>query len=369
MRIFEASFLLFFPFLVVNCQSGSSRKIEYERKTADTFLNGTQARECKKNKKLKKFAVYYGIPSLVKEVGKENCGVSQEEEISCAINIFSNFDFVIFGAGLEEEDHYAHNSTMEVIKGSAATLFFGYINLGDLHKEKYYSTVDLQNKITLWKKMGVYGVFIDESGFDFWTQEKSKYRERLNAILDSIHAEGLYAIVNAWNPEDIFTSFKKNPAHLQRGDSYLLESYIFSSVNLPFQHYRHRISVCDEARKNLGISIYGVTVTQKEPTDFSEKKWEYLVLSGHVDQIDGVAWSENDFSSRNSLLTIPSNNFLSVDIKEDGKNPIDVKGEIITKSFIVSDEMRSVSLLYKDREIKENRSKIKSDLVECPDTM
>lgn len=268
---------------------------------------------------------------------------------------------------MEEEGREGHTETMEIIKLASEVSFFGYINLGDLHSEKYYSLIELHDKISSWEKMGVDGIFIDEAGFEFWTKEKIKYRERLNGVLDLVHAKGLSAMVNAWIPEDIFSAFPKMPAHLQKGDSFLLESYVFSWKEFEFQYYRDRISVCNEAKKKLGVSIYGISITKEDPSDFTHEKWKYLTLSAHFDQIDGVAWAEKEFSSENSLLQVPPRDFLSVIVEKKGENRIDFLDETLQKSYIIGNDVHTMTLSYKNREIKEDVGKMAVDLIDCQD--
>ncbi len=358
-------FVLLFPVLLGSCQGIFTKNPESERRVDNQLSTQFQEGNCTKKTKIKKFAVYYGIPHLVKEVGKEQCGPSLEEKILCATNIFSGFDFVVLGADLEQEKRKSHGPTKEIIEHASGTRFYGYVNLGNLNKDKFYSIAELQDKIFLIKKMGGQGVFVDEAGFDFWTNGKSTYRERLNAVLDAIHNEGLVALVNAWIPEDIFTSFPEMPAHLQKGDAFILESYIFSSKKFPFQHYRHRVSVCIEAKKKLGISIYGTTVSTDEPSKFTSEKWKYLSLSAHFDGMDAIGWAENEFSATNNLLRVPPNDFLSVVVEENGKHLLDVTNEIQEKPIFISDFIHNFTLSYKNREIKEKIFKIEKKLVEC----
>lgn len=47
--------------------------------------------------------------------------------------------------------------------------------------------------------MGVKGVFLDEAGYDYGVTRKLQ-----NAAVDAVHAQGLSAWPNPWNPADVF---------------------------------------------------------------------------------------------------------------------------------------------------------------------
>jgi len=79
-----------------------------------------------------------------------------------AVAVFSMYDLVVFGDGLESPTHPDNANTTSIINdpGMANTLVFGYIN----------STIDLdtiQTNIDLWQTMGVKGIFCDQFGYDF----------------------------------------------------------------------------------------------------------------------------------------------------------------------------------------------------------
>jgi len=158
-----------------------------------------------------RLAVYYSYPSLIN---------SSNGDISAASSVFSQYNQVILGAGLEGNDHPDHANTIAIISSLPDTMFFGYID----------STLNLdqiQTKIDLWKSTGVKGIFCDKFGFDYGCT-----RSVQRAIIWSIHAANLRAFVNAWNPDDVFSSVVvpyTNPdglaTRLGNKDWYLAESF------------------------------------------------------------------------------------------------------------------------------------------------
>ncbi len=162
----------------------------------------------------KKLAIYYSYPSLVNGSG----GV-----ISSAVAVFSQYDLIVFGDGLQEPSHPDHSNTITIINDPlmANSKVFGYID----------STLpldDIQDKIDQWENMGgIKGIFCDKFGFDF-----SVSRRRQREIIWSIHSKNLKAFVNAWNPDDVFSptvDATYNPdglaTRLKNSDYYLAESF------------------------------------------------------------------------------------------------------------------------------------------------
>ena len=85
------------------------------------------------------------------------------------------------------------------------THFYGYVCLGDIPgsapEKKLLSARELRERIALWKRMGVAGVFLDEAGYDWPGVD----RERQNMAVRYIHELGLSAFPNAFYPEELFS--------------------------------------------------------------------------------------------------------------------------------------------------------------------
>jgi hypothetical protein len=167
--------------------------------------------------------VYYGVPQGVNEV-YDNAYASQ---------IFSRWDYVVFGEGLEDPAN-AYNASSITIMSLATELnpqiqFFGYIDLGVTTENLSIST--MQTQVDQWQSMGVSGIFLDTAGYDYDVP-----RSRLNTMLDYIHGLNMSAIVNAFTPDDVMSSAVNatynpdgTPTHMGGTDFYMLESWLVNT--------------------------------------------------------------------------------------------------------------------------------------------
>jgi hypothetical protein len=170
--------------------------------------------------------VYYGIPSLANGAGYDT---------TKATKAFKKYDVIVFGDGLENITIYnpaeERARTTQIISNLQAynARVYGYIDLGVANgNSQNLSLSTIYGYADNWAAMGVAGIFLDEAGYNYQVP-----RDRLNSALDYIHnTKHLSAFVNAWNPDDVFSSAYDtnwNPhsshSHLGENDYYLLESY------------------------------------------------------------------------------------------------------------------------------------------------
>jgi hypothetical protein len=163
-----------------------------------------------------KLAIYYSYPSLVN---------NSNGDVSAAAAVFSAYDILVLGSGLETPEHPDHNNTIAIINDPimANCMVFGYI-------DATLSLDQIQSKTDLWYDMGnIKGIFLDQFGYDFGVN-----REKQRSIIWSIHnrASGFKAFVNAWNPDDVFSPAVdpiNNPlglvTRMSKKDWYLAESF------------------------------------------------------------------------------------------------------------------------------------------------
>lgn len=260
-----------------------------------------------------RLAIYYGYPSLINGVGgdvKRAAG-----ELSC-------YDSVILGDGLEFNDTDParrppgpgldeHRRTAEIIKlleqTPRRTAVYGYVDLGN---SQQLSLAEVQRRARLWKGMGVRGVFLDEAGYDFGVT-----RDRQNAIVADLHALGLEAFLNAYDPDDLFGNGptplnasgggnpKGAPHRLGLRDLFLLESFqvrdgAFEDARL----WASRTAKAVEYRARFGSRVHAVTTTARAD-DFEESRFDYAWWSAVLWNVDGFGWGEPLFSSRNNTLS------------------------------------------------------------------
>jgi hypothetical protein len=260
-----------------------------------------------------RLAIYYGYPSLVN-------GVSGDVDRAAAT--FAEYDVVVFGDGLEfpdvqprrtpagvgPDEHKRTRAIVERLRSqSPSTRVYGYVDLGNTQR---LSVTEIQNRVRLWSGMGVAGVFLDEAGFDFGVT-----RERQNAVVDFIHDLRLSAFVNAFNPDDVFSSTAMAlnsagggnpsglPSRLGAQDAFLLESF---QVRLgepeAWPAFAARTAAAVAHRDRFQTRLYAVTTTTDRTEKLSSQLYPYAWWSAALWGLDGFGWGEPDFSGVTSKL-------------------------------------------------------------------
>lgn len=238
-------------------------------------------------------AIYYGWPSAVNGAAGN---------VNTAAQTFKLYSQVVFGAGLESSAHGDHANLVALLAhpDMVGVQSFGYVDAA-------LETSVVQSKIEQWVATGVSGIFLDQFGYDFGLT-----RAKQNALVWSIHhakcPSGMPAFVNAWNPDDVFSS-AVNPVHnptglaplLGSGDWYLLESYqIISGAYQSATDWRIRADKATAGRSLLSVSLAAVTTTDAAP--FDQNKADYSYVSAVADGLDSWGWGEQWFSAASALL-------------------------------------------------------------------
>lgn len=267
-----------------------------------------------------RLAIYYGYPSLVN-------GANGDAEK--AASVFGKYDVVILGDGLEfpdiqfggypAGDPEEHQKVLRIIgavrERTPGTRFYGYVCLGEIRSpngEKISLTPkQLEERVRLWKQMGVVGIFLDEAGYDFSVVS----RERQNMAVRIIHELGLSTFMNAYFLDHLFSledklphadGTSKNPDHvpplLDRRDLFLLESFQVRNGNYEsVSEWQARLNLALQYRRRYAARIFATTTTtQQEP--FSAEKFNYAWWTASLYGLDGFGWGEPNFAAESNAL-------------------------------------------------------------------
>jgi len=138
--------------------------------------------------KPKDLLIYYGWTNSF------NSGVNGWDNWKVALDM-SRYELVVFGAGIEDSGHGDHSNCQAIINYIKSlnpnTKLFGYVSTNQTYANFTSKTDD-------WDDMGVHGIFMDESGYDY-----GKNRGEFNDRVDYVHGKGLIAFANAWNTDHI----------------------------------------------------------------------------------------------------------------------------------------------------------------------
>lgn len=247
----------------------------------------------------KKLAIYYSYPSLVN---------GSNGNLSAAVAVFSQYDLLVFGDGLQDPSHPDNANTISIINDAAManTAVFGYINAT-------LSLDQIQNKIDQWAIMGVKGIFCDQFGYDFGLD-----REKQREILWSIHNKScgvLNAFVNAWNPDDVFSptvDATHNPnglvTRMKNTDWYLAESFAVingsyddaDTDNNGIKDFQDKAFKMTTYNTTFGTNMAGLATLGS--ATFTQNLADYSYYSAVLNGFNAWGIGEQDYSSSSTLL-------------------------------------------------------------------
>lgn len=236
----------------------------------------------------KKLAIFYAWPSTI----------NGAPDIPTAVSHYQNYDMVVFGAGIEDPSHPDHTNTQTIINdpGMTSVAVYGYIDatIG-------YGSIFLA--VDRWISMGVAGIFFDQFGYDF-----NVSRDRQNCLVEYVRFKGKHSFVNAWDPDDVFSSAvdaNNNPqgiaASIDGNDWYLAESYqIINGAYQSETDWRTKSDKMISYRSTFGT--YMAAITTYDNSAFDQNKADYSYYSAILDDLDSWGWGEEFFSAGNSQL-------------------------------------------------------------------
>lgn len=256
----------------------------------------------------KRLAIYYSYPSVVNGAAGD---------VEKAVRAFSVYDVVVLGDGVEfadqrsdrnpagvgaDENQKARRIIAALVSRHPPVKIFGYVCLGDSQR---LTDLEIQNRVRLWKDMGVSGIFLDEAGYDW----KIVDRKRQSAAISFIHSLGLSAFPNAYYPRDLFSlenlsgkNPDRAPSALDKRDLFLLESFQVKSGNFEeVAEWQQRVEQAVNFRAKYGSSIFATTTCSQDQS-FHPQKFAYAWWSAWLYDLDGFSWGEPNFAVPSGIL-------------------------------------------------------------------
>ncbi|MBN1993655.1 MAG: hypothetical protein JW953_13220 [Anaerolineae bacterium] len=192
-----------------------------------------------------RLAIYYAWPSVVN-------GASGN--ITQATAVFTPFDIVVLGDGLEHPSHEDYTNTVAIIKNlkDHDVKVYSYIDLGVISPAQNLSIVTITTHVDAWATItGVTGIFFDNAGYDFGVS-----RTRLISAVNYVHNKDLAVFVNAWHPDDVLSG----TTPLTKGDWILAESHpVSGGQHIDFDFWFEKSQKLIRYREQLGIQIAAIS--------------------------------------------------------------------------------------------------------------
>jgi hypothetical protein len=244
--------------------------------------------------------VFYAWPSTIN---------GANGNVSTAAGHFSQYTHAVLGDGLQSSTHPDHQLSRNIISHPSVsqTLFFGYIPLGARSGDWNLSLTVIAQRAQQWAAMGVDGILLDEYGHDFGVT-----RERQNAAVASVRAQGLVVIANSWVPGDAFSNqvSSSNPngvaTLLDNRDYYMSESHqVIEGIQVDPLLWIAKEQAIAQYRSNLGFKVVSITTPSKLGT-FNAQLWNYAWYSAALFDHTAVGWGELFYSVGNSLAPFRS---------------------------------------------------------------
>jgi len=213
---------------------------------------------------LRSLLVYYAPPSVI----------NTRYNNDYAAGILSRYDDVVLGTGLQDPGNGDYANTTAIIDKvtalSPSTVIWGYIDAGV--STANHSLATLQTQIDQWVDIGAGGIFCDVIGYAYGVS-----RARQNSIIDYIHSKDVGAILNTFDPDEVFSpavNVTYNPTgvatHADETDVLLLESWVFNSDAYGSPHYttfsdvKARGDAARAYRESLGVRIFTVNIIEHD---------------------------------------------------------------------------------------------------------
>eukprot|EP00128_Syssomonas_multiformis_P014666 Colp12_sorted_trinity150504_noHs@552 len=249
----------------------------------------------------KSLLIFYGWPSTYNKLNGN---------IDKLVAAYSEYDYIVFGGGIEQPTHGDHNNTKTIISRLVpkGVFIFGYVDLGV--STLNYSLSEINKRAGLWKDMGVQGIFLDDFGFDFKVT-----RDRQNTAVDAVHSYGLKVCANAWNSADVFTPSNGVRPKLIAGDFSLVESYVISvgQKTDPTVHANRMATMRSQMSANgfTGVNLLGVT-TASPTSVYDQATMDYVEAQATKDALTAVGFGAYNFGTGASKIAPPD--YVSLDL-------------------------------------------------------
>ena len=226
----------------------------------------------------------------------------------------AKYDILIFGDGVQDPGHGDYANTSVIIPRVKAlrptALVFGYVSANQ-------TLANFQTKVDQWDTLGVDGIFMDESGYD-WGIDRIEFNDRVDYVHSKTYAHIAYA--NAWNTdhllgtaEDVsYPNSTYNPgliaSNLASTDWVLLESFPINTTsyagNAGYEakaDWAARGVKTVSLRATYGVNFAAVGVINNGNAD-SVKLFMFGYMSSMMFSLEAFGTSDTNYGSSSATV-------------------------------------------------------------------
>jgi len=255
-------------------------------------------------KRPKDLLVYYGYPNSFNSAtnGWNNELVAQE---------MAKYNLIVLGNGVQDSGHADYANTQIIIPRIKAlnpsTKIFGYVTTNQ-------EITPFQTAVDDWDTLGVHGIFLDESGYDF-----GRTRIEFNTRVDYVHSQtsANLCFANAWNTKHILgteddssylnTTYNADELEstLTTSDWIMLESFPVNTTaytaSTPDGYetkadWAYRGAVAVTLREEYGVNFAASGVINNNNVD-GQELFDFLFVSALQFSLDAVGSSDTSYGS------------------------------------------------------------------------
>lgn len=223
----------------------------------------------------------------------------------------AKYNIVVVGDGIQNPAHGDYSNTSIIISRIKALnqfcKIFGYVTTNQ-------SISDFKSKVDQWDTLQVYGIFMDESGYDYGTT-----RSGLNERIDYVHSKtySSFCFVNAWDVDHIIGTendesypnstynTQEEESNLTNEDWYLLESFptstTYSGGYESKSDWFYRGTRATQNRYDYGINLAAVSTIDNNDV-YGQDKFDFSFSSSLIWSLEAHGSSDTNYGSSSSIV-------------------------------------------------------------------
>lgn len=259
-----------------------------------------------RNKRPDRLLIYYGWLNAFNSAahGWDNEKVAQE---------LAQYELIVLGDGLQHPGHGDYTNTLIILARlkelRPSVKVFGYVSSDQ-------TLTNFKDKVDMWNVLGIQGIFMDESGYDFGVT-RDAFIEKVEYVHDQSHAKKCF--VNAWNLDHVLGTVDDAaypnatynqyalPTPLNEEDFCLLESLginteAYANDYEPAVQWFERCTKAIGYRKEIGVSMIGSSViNENHPSQTNLFNFGYI--SAAIFALDGYGASDVYYGASSAKVT------------------------------------------------------------------